>query len=570
MALSRRDMLKLALGAPMLAALGPLACSRESAFQGELVDFGRERAHRGLRGKGATLANMSADVVRERAEVVIVGAGIAGLTAAWRLIAAGVDVRVLELDDVVGGTARSGRSDITGYPWGAHYVVAPFSDDRPMVRLLSELGVFDGVDASGHPRVSEAAGMRELEERHFYRGRFGHGIYPSEGETTDEKAQRERFVAAMNAFANEVDNGRHTFSLPVALVSGAHAELDALTFGAWLAANGFTSWRLRWLCDYACRDDYGTSVDATSAWAGLLYFCARRRPQAGYDDRAVITWPEGNGRIVEHLSKVVGERIIKNAMVTDIAERDGRVAVLTHAQSSEQRSVATDPQRLFDAAHVIVATPRFVAGHIVQAYRESRPPWLGAFTTAPWVVANVHLKQRPQHLGWPALPPWRAKVEHSGTAQMVGGLNAWDTVFVESASVGYVVATHQSGRDMGPTVLTWYRPLTEAVPSREREQLEALGHAHWADACVSELELAHPDIRDAISQVDIGRLGHGMVRPTPGLRQHLAAAVQSIGRIHFAHTDLSGVALCEEAADHGVRAAEAALAELRPGNASWR
>ena len=555
--LSRRDLLRLALGAPMLAALGPLGCGRARVFEGELVDFGRERAHRGLRGSGATLANVSADVVVERAEVVVVGAGIAGLTAAWRLAAAGVDVRVLELDDVVGGTARGGASEVTGYPWAAHYVVAPFSDDRVMVRLLSELGVFDGVDAAGHPRVSEVAGMRELEERHFYRGKFGHGLYPIEDETADEKAQRERFVATMNTFADATRDGRRAFTLPVALASGAHLDLDVVTFGEWLRTNGFTSWRLRWLCDYACRDDYGTGVDATSAWAGVLYFCARRRPHEGYDDRAVITWPEGNARIVAHLEQSLGARIVRGAMATDIAEVEGRVRVLCDG-------------RVFDAAHVIVATPRFVAARIVKPLREARPAWLDAFTTAPWVVANVHLRERPEHLGWPVLPRWRAKAEHVGTAQMVAGLNAWDTVFVESASVGYVTATHQSGRDVGPTVLTWYRPLTESAPSAERQQLEALGHAHWAEACVSELELAHPDIRELITRVDIGRLGHGMVRPTPGLRQHLGAAAQSIGRVHFAHTDLSGVALCEEAADHGVRAAELALAELRPGSATWR
>ena len=33
--------------------------------------------------------------------------------------------------------------------------------------------------------------------------------------------------------------------------------------------------RLRWWVDYACRDDYGMTLDQTSAWAGLFYFCSR-------------------------------------------------------------------------------------------------------------------------------------------------------------------------------------------------------------------------------------------------------------------------------------------------------
>ena len=44
------------------------------------------------------------------------------------------------------------------------------------------------------------------------------------------------------------------------------------------------------------------------------------------------------------------------------------------------------------------------------------------------------------------------------------------------------------------------------------------------------------------------RWGHGMVRPTPGTiwggARALAAA--PVGAVHFAHTDLSGIALFEE------------------------
>ena len=39
-------------------------------------------------------------------------------------------------------------------------------------------------------------------------------------------------------------------------------------------------------------------------------------------------------------------------------------------------------------------------------------------------------------------------------------------------------------------------------------------------------------------------------------------AAAPFGPIHFASTDLSGVALCEEAVYHGVRAAEEALCGL--------
>jgi len=53
-----------------------------------------------------------------------------------------------------------------------------------------------------------------------------------------------------------------------------------------------------------------------------------------------------------------------------------------------------------------------------------------------------------------------------------------------------------------------------------------------------------------------------MVRPRPGFVWGAArqAAARPRGGIHFAHSDLSGVALFEEALDQGVRAAEEVLA----------
>jgi len=43
----------------------------------------------------------------------------------------------------------------------------------------------------------------------------------------------------------------------------------------------------------------------------------------------------------------------------------------------------------------------------------------------------------------------------------------------------------------------------------------------------------------------------------------LTASARPLGRLHFAHTDLSGLALFEEAFDHGVRAAAEILAARR-------
>ena len=79
------------------------------------------------------------------------------------------------------------------------------------------------------------------------------------------------------------------------------------------------------------------------------------------------------------------------------------------------------------------------------------------------------------------------------------------------------------------------------------------------------LEREHgPEIRELATRVDVMRWGHAMVRPLPRFVWSDARrdAAQPHGAIHFANTDLSGIALCEEALHHGVRAAEEVLGSV--------
>ena len=70
--------------------------------------------------------------------------------------------------------------------------------------------------------------------------------------------------------------------------------------------------------------------------------------------------------------------------------------------------------------------------------------------------------------------------------------------------------------------------------------------------------------RERVRRIDVMLWGHAMVRPRPGLiwggaRQEAALPR---GRIHPAHSDLSGMALFEEAQYRGVLAAETVMRGL--------
>ena len=83
--------------------------------------------------------------------------------------------------------------------------------------------------------------------------------------------------------------------------------------------------------------------------------------------------------------------------------------------------------------------------------------------------------------------------------------------------------------------------------------------AEWRDEVLTELESAHPQIRTLTTRLDVRLIGHAMARPTPGLvwgaARAKAAASRPLGRVHFAHSDLSALPLFEEAVYWGTRVA---------------
>jgi len=82
----------------------------------------------------------------------------------------------------------------------------------------------------------------------------------------------------------------------------------------------------------------------------------------------------------------------------------------------------------------------------------------------------------------------------------------------------------------------------------------------WAGRIVDDLARAHPDLPAKLERIDLMRYGHAMSVPVPGLRSSAAlralALPQRQRRVHFAHADLSGYSVFEEAMFHGARAAQ--------------
>jgi len=445
-----------------------------------------------------------------RKPVVIVGGGVAGLCAAWRLLKRGfTDFVVLELEPQVGGNARWGENEITAYPWAAHYVPVPGKRSRLIRELFEDLGVLrDGVWEERHLCHSP-------QERLFIHGRWQEGLEPELGVSAQDRDEYRRFEDLIERF-----RATGEFTIPIE-ERGCGSPLDRIAMADWMREQGFKSPYLAWYVNYACRDDYGTLSSEASAWAGIHYFAAREPEEKG-----PLVWPEGNGWIVRRMMERLCPYVRTGAMVRRVWEQGGRVRVV--AENLE-----------CDAEVVIWAAPTFLMPYVTE-----NAPRTGGFEYSPWITANLTLEHFPRERGLEV---------------------AWDNVIYGSPMLGYVVATHQGlARHQERTVWTWYWALAGGAPSRNREWMLAQDWVYWKEVILDDIAKAHPDIRECVSRIDIWRLGHAMVRPVVGFRSSAERlhAVRGRGRILTANSDLSGLSIFEEAQYRGVGAAELAMKVL--------
>ena len=526
---SRRAFLKAGVAGAAACLAGCEKTPR--TFPGTILGAGRAAGHR-LRD--AHEGTFPAPSEEHGVRCVIIGGGIAGLAAARRLAQRGMDDFLLvELEPSVGGNSASGSNHIAAYPWGAHYLPIPNDESTEVIALLGELNLIRGRDATGALLCDEEMLCADPNERLFDQGRWHEGLVPQLGLSAGDREQYARFSAQMDTFRHaRGSDGRRAFSIPLDL-SSRDAELialDRITMSAWLAQNGCDSAPLLWHVDYCCRDDYGAGSAQVSAWAGIHYFASRNAHAAATEHDTVFTWPEGNGWLVRRIAEPVREHIRTGCIVFNVEPHaDGaRVDFFDLAAGKSIR---------LRASRVICAAPRFVAQRFIRGIAPA-----SGLEYSPWMVANITLDALPAGHGAPL---------------------AWDNVMRGSRSLGYVVATHQHLHPVPRgTVLTHYWPLDDSPPRDARTQALACTHADWCAQIVADLRHPHADIAAHIRRVDVWLWGHGMIRPVPGFiwgdtrRQMLAPH----GAIHFAHSDMSGISIFEEAYTRGCHAADAVLA----------
>lgn len=463
-------------------------------------------------------------------KVLIAGGGISGLSARRYLSQQGIDgVLMVEMEDQVGGNSIGGANKVSAFPWAAHYLPIPDPAGTELIRFLREAGIVTGMSSEGLPVYDEYALCHDPEERLFINGTWQDGLVPQFGLSSEALAEIDRFFTLVATLrqARGAD-GKFAFAIPLddSSADPEFRKLDDVSFATYLNKAGFRDPHLLWYLEYCCKDDYGSLLSQTSAWAGLHYFAGRRGAAANAPGSAVLTWPEGNACLARKLREAADTPIRSGYLVYKVTSGNEGVRVLAYdCKRSLSVSIQTD--------QLILATPQYVNKHLFPDQLH-----ICSATYAPWVVANITLNKPPFSRGVPL---------------------SWDNVIYGQASVGYVFANHQHLHRSDNCVLTFYLPFPETDASRARETLSNRSFESLSQQILNELSLAHPDIASDIVYMELRMWGHGMVRPSPGYiwgSERAAAQASPDPRIHFAHTDLSGISIFEEAFYQGIRAAQ--------------
>jgi hypothetical protein len=531
----------------LLGAATAAVAGTAGYYRSRIVETTPELSYPGMQAghalrDGASWPQPSATL---RHEVAILGAGVAGLSCAWKLAREGFTDFVVVQGPEFAGNAAAGQRDGLDYPLGAHYLPLPSLASTHVREMLADFGIIERGAGESRPYYDESILVHSPQERLLRDGHWEEGLLPMTGLPDADVAQHRKFLALIDRLHTEVgSDGRKVFSIPIALSSRdpAWRALDTLTFRQWLEREGYTSPALHWYLNYCCRDDYGASYDVVSAWAGLHYFASRDGHAVNAGEGAVLTWPGGLSVLAQRMRDAItlklghaGWLMPGTAVRVQDAPAGPRVTCLVPGPDAAPRACVLQTRR------TVCAMPLFVAQRILPDIRAyGYDPAVHASAHAPWMVSNFVME------GYPLEAP--------------GEPLSWDNVVYQGQALGYVVSTHQLLRVTRTprSVFTAYHALSGQTPQAARDWLtRASPEALRAEAAADLIAAYGKEFWRHARQLEITVRGHAMATPLCGYLSNagLAALREVDGPVLFAHADLSGYSVFEEASWWGVAAA---------------
>ena len=263
-----------------------------------------------------------------QANVVIVGAGVAGLTAAWRLARAGADVVVIEARNRVGGRLHTVELDGERFELGGQWIAPSQSAVRA---LLEELGL------ELFSRHREGASVRIDADGRAVRHEGGDPGLPADGVAAYEAGveQLRRLVAAIDPEAPWTHPEART--------------LDAVSYEQWLQAE-VPHPGARDVLRFVASGFMTKPADSFSLLQIAWLLASAGTVEALLDENEVLDARVVGGaqEIAVRLAQRLGDRVLLSAPARDVAwsEREVRVRAGEVAITARAAVLAVPPNLL--------------------------------------------------------------------------------------------------------------------------------------------------------------------------------------------------------------------------------
>jgi protoporphyrinogen oxidase len=466
-------------------------------------------AHAALWDKPAFLAARGGalPVPAERVPLVVIGGGIAGLTAAYALRAH--RPVVLEQAPRFGGNSRGEAWRGIDYAIGAAYFVEP-DEGSGIAGLLAELG------------LAGAYTVKTVEDPVVLHGRrydeFWHGVTAPDARAQCDRL-REYFVSCL-----EGAEGREYPDIPV-FDGEARRRIDALdrtTFVDHLraVAGGPLHPHVETVVEHYCWSSFGASSTEISAASGLNFYCAE------FGNVAVM--PGGNAAVAERLlarleRAVPAANLRPRSLALDVRPvADGVVVSYLDGGGS---------LRALHARAAVVACPKFVVPKLLNALEPERVAAIDRLRYRAYLVANVLLD---------------APVKPDFYDLFMAGEGRVDLADVEAAAnrrkVTDVVLATYARHDERRSVLTLYRgiPYDGARAALYEEGAWATSRREFEEQVAGEILPLVGLRQEHVVDMRLTRWGHPLPVAEAGLiagRVVDALRAPLAGRVFFVNQD---------------------------------
>jgi monoamine oxidase len=467
------------------------------------------------RGGGSKKRHLEADVV-------VVGAGLAGLTAARRLVQKGVkSVVVLEARDRVGGRTYTKHRHGTWIDVGGQWIKTRVTSYGPaqarIAALAKEVGVktFKTYYPTDKQDVAYENGVRTT-----YPWQPTAELPPSPSLVDAATA-----IVKLDQMANEV-GAQAPWNAPNA------PEYDGQTFETWKQANTTTDYG-RKILDLGAEAILACEPRDVSLLYLLFYIASAGTLENlistpdGYQESRFVG---GSQQVSNRVAKALGKRVIKGSPVTRITDSKGRVVVdSARARVSCKRVVVATPPALQNQIEFRPGLPprraqlgqRFPMGSVIKVNVFYETPFWRDDGLTGFVLSD----QGPCRVAWDNSPP-------SGKPGML-------VTFLEGQD-----ARHYTGRPAGERRSAVLGALARYFGDKAKNPVDYVEHdwqrERWSRGCY--VGIMAPGVM----------LDYGAVLRPP------------IGHIHWAGTETAtrGAGYMDGAVQSGERAAAEVLARL--------